>query len=402
MAQKLDSIEAAIADIKAGKMVVVVDDEERENEGDLVMAAEKVTPQAINFMAKEGRGLICAPLSDEIANRLELFPMVSNNTEFLRTNFTVSVDYNRGTTTGISATDRAKTVKALVSAGSKATDFNRPGHIFPLRARKGGVLVRAGHTEAAVDLADLAGLKSAGLICEIAKEDGEMAKFPYLKNFAKKFDLKLISIKDLIQYRTCREKLVERKAETLLPTEFGDFQCIIFQSKIDKKEHVALVKGNVAGKKNVLVRVHSECLTGEVFHSLRCDCGPQLERALTMIAKKGLGVLVYMRQEGRGIGLMNKIKAYKLQEQGYDTVEANKKLGFKPDLRTYGIGAQILVDLGLSTIHLLTNNPKKVVGLEGYGLHITERMPIEISPNTVNRGYLEAKKKRMGHFLKDV
>ncbi len=396
------SIRQAIADIKAGKMVIVVDDEQRENEGDLVMAAEMVTPQAVNFMAKEARGLICVPVSEEIAYRLELIPMVSNNTESLKTNFTVSVDLKVGTTTGISASDRAKTVLALVNPKSKAADFNKPGHIFPLRALSGGVLVRAGHTEAAVDLAKMAGFSAAGVICEIAKENGEMARMPYLRTFAKKFGLSIISIKDLIEYRNSCEKLIEKKAETLLPTEYGDFRFIVYHTKIDQKEHVALVKGDITGKKPVLVRVHSECLTGEVFHSKKCDCGLQLDSAMKSIAKEGRGVLLYMRQEGRGIGLFNKILAYKLQEKGMDTVDANKALGFKPDLRTYGVGAQILADLGLTKIRLLTNNPKKIVGLEGYGLSVSERLPIEILPTKVNREYLSTKKTRMNHILKNV
>lgn len=402
MKSQLDTIEAAIEDIKVGKMIVVVDDEDRENEGDLVMAADLVTPEAINFMAKEARGLICTPLAEEIANHFELFPMVTTNSEAQRTNFTVSVDYKHGTTTGISASDRAKTIKMLTDLKATAVDFNRPGHIFPLRSKNGGVLVRAGHTEAAIDLVKFAGLSPVGVICEIAKEDGEMARMPYLLEFAKKHALKIISIRELIHYRSCKEKFVQRQAETLLPTDFGNFRFIVYRNELDKKEHVALVYGTIDPKKPTLVRVHSECLTGEVFHSMKCDCREQLENGLQMIAKEGNGVFVYMRQEGRGIGLVNKIKAYSLQEKGYDTVEANTKLGFKADLREYGIGAQILVDLGVKEFRLMTNNPKKIIGLEGYGLKLVDRVSIEIPANKVNHDYMVTKKKRMGHMLKDV
>mgnify|MGYP003996113131 FL=1 len=400
--QKFSTIESAVSDLKEGEMVVVVDDEDRENEGDLVMLAEKVTAKDINFMMTEGRGLVCSPITASRAAELGLPLMVDDNEEQHKCNFTVSVDYKKETTTGISASDRAKTVKALAGGKAKPSDFARPGHVFPLIARKGGVFVRAGHTEASVDLAKLAGAKEAGVICEVARSDGEMAKGAELFEFAKKHGLKIMTIKDLIEYRREKESLVKRVAEANLPTDFGMFKIFVYKSDVDSDEHVALVAGDVYGKKDVLVRVHSECLTGDLFSSLRCDCGNQLHHALELVAKKGSGVVLYMRQEGRGIGLVNKLKAYNLQDDGYDTVDANRKLGFEDDLRDYGVGAQILVDLGVSTIHLLTNNPKKVVGLEGYGLKITKRLPIEVSPNNRNRKYLKTKKDKMGHILKDV
>ncbi|HUD82459.1 MAG TPA: bifunctional 3,4-dihydroxy-2-butanone-4-phosphate synthase/GTP cyclohydrolase II [Candidatus Saccharimonadales bacterium] len=399
MKNAFDSIESVIADVRKGRMVVVVDDADRENEGDLIMAAECVTPAAVNFMARHGRGLICVPTTYERLKQLGVEQMVVQNTENFRTDFQVSVDSARGITTGISAADRALTIKIMADPTAVPEDLVQPGHVFPLRAKAGGVLQRAGHTEAAVDLAKLAGQRAIGIVCEIMSEDGSMARLPELKRFASKHKLKLCTIADLIHYRRTREKLVERVEVVKMPTSYGDFDLYLYRSNLDGQHHLALVKGDVAGKKNVLVRVHSECLTGDVFGSRRCDCGPQLHQALRLIAAEGRGVLVYMRQEGRGIGLPSKIKAYKLQERGYDTVEANLKLGYGMDLREYGLGAQILVDLGLKTISLLTNNPRKVVGLEGYGLEIIEQLPIKIRPNPHNEKYLETKRKKLGHLL---
>lgn len=399
MKQRFDSIESVIADIRKGKMVIVVDDADRENEGDLIMAAQHVSAKAINFMAKHGRGLICVPTTDERLQQLGIERMVRQNREVFRTDFQVSVDAAHGIGSGISALDRANTINIMASPTATPDDLVQPGHVFPLRAKPGGVLQRAGHTEAAVDLVTLAGARPIGVICEIMNDDGTMARLPALQKFAKKHRLKLCTIADLIEYRRTREKLVERIETVKMPTEFGEFDLVLYRSKVDGQNHLALVRGDVAGKKDVLVRVHSECLTGDVFGSRRCDCGPQLHQAMRQVAEAGRGVIVYMRQEGRGIGLAPKIKAYKLQEQGYDTVEANEKLGFKMDLREYGLGAQILVDLGLKTIRLLTNNPKKLVGLVGYGLKVVEQVSIRVKPNPHNAKYLKTKKQKLGHLL---
>jgi len=396
----LATIPEAIEDIKAGKFVIVVDDEDRENEGDLVMAAEKVTSKAINFMAKHGRGLICMPVTGERLDELQIPMMVSNNTSNFGTAFTVSVEAKHGTSTGISAADRAQTVKVIIDPGTRPKDLVMPGHMFPLRARDGGVLVRAGQTEATVDLARLAGLYPAGVCCEIMNEDGTMARLPQLEVIAEKFGLKIVSVADLIAYRFRHEKLVNRVAEARLPTPYGEFKVIAYRSQADPDEHLALVMGDVATDDPVLIRVHSQCLTGDVFHSLRCDCGEQVQMAMQKISAEGRGVILYMRQEGRGIGIHNKIKAYALQDAGLDTVEANISLGFDPDPRDYGIGAQILADLGLRNMRLMTNNPKKMSGLESFGLKITEQLPLTTQPNRYNRRYLQTKQKKMGHLLK--
>ncbi len=396
-----DPIEDAIDDVRHGKMVIVADDEDRENEGDLVCAASAVTPEIINFMTTHGRGLICAALTRERADELGLPPMTETNSDPHGTAFTVSVDAHRrfGVTTGISAHDRAKTIQVILDPETRPSDLRRPGHIFPLRARRGGVLRRVGQTEASVDLARLAGFPPAGVICEILSSDGSMARRPELEAFAKAHDLKFVTVAQLVSYRLQKERLVRRIAEAILPTPFGNFEIIGYESYIDKTEHVALVKGELSGKSDVLVRMHSECLTGDVFGSLRCDCGEQLSAAMRRIDEEGQGAVVYLKQEGRGIGLGNKLKAYELQDQGQDTVEANHALGFKDDLRDYGLGAQILLDLGLTSIRLLTNNPKKIVGLEGYGLEVTGREPIQVKPGEFNEEYLATKRTKLGHIL---
>lgn len=400
---RFNTVDEAIVDIENGKMIILVDDEDRENEGDLCMAAEKITPEAINFMAKYGRGLICLSLTPERVEELDLPMMTDENTSPFGTAFTVSIEAKRGVTTGISAADRARTIQTAIDPKSNAEDLAKPGHIFPLRARPGGVLQRAGQTEGSVDLAKLARLYPAGVICEIMNEDGTMARVPQLSAFAKKHNLKIVTIKDLIKYRMRTELFVKRIATVTLPTKYGDdFTAIVYANDIDSNVHIALVKGEINPDKPTLVRVHSECLTGDVFGSQRCDCGDQLQRAMQMIKKEGKGIILYMKQEGRGIGLINKLRAYELQDKGLDTVEANIKLGFKPDLRDYGIGAQILVDLGVRKMRLITNNPKKIVGLEGYGLKVVERVSIEMSPNETNIVYLKTKKKKLGHILNNV
>ncbi|MCE9599553.1 MAG: bifunctional 3,4-dihydroxy-2-butanone-4-phosphate synthase/GTP cyclohydrolase II [Spirochaetia bacterium] len=394
--------EQAIEEIRTGKMIILVDSEDRENEGDLVIAAEYADAAAVNFMATHGRGLICVPVPEETAARLDLGPMVRKNTDQLRTNFTISVDAAEGTTTGISAQDRAATIKVLAEPASRAEDLIRPGHVFPLIAAPGGVLRRAGHTEASTDLARLAGLKPAAVICEIMNEDGSMARMPDLKEFAKKHNLSIYTIEDLIRYRRQHDSLIRLEVDARIPSEYGEFRVFAYSTTVDDKVHLAMVHGDVHGKASVPVRVHSECLTGDVFHSLRCDCGEQLARALAFISSQECGVLLYMRQEGRGIGLLNKLRAYELQDGGLDTVEANEKLGFAADLRDYGIGAQILSSLGLTSMQLITNNPRKIVGLEGHGLVITGRIPLAVVAGDENRNYLKTKKERLGHLLDTV
>ncbi|MSR43068.1 MAG: bifunctional 3,4-dihydroxy-2-butanone-4-phosphate synthase/GTP cyclohydrolase II [Pedosphaera sp.] len=399
MKTHFDSIESVLDDIHRGRMVIVVDDADRENEGDLIMAAEKATPATVNFMAKHGRGLICVPTTGERLRQLGIEQMVTQNRETFKTDFQVSVDGVHGVSTGISAADRARTIQVLAAPAAVPEDLARPGHIFPLRARPGGVLQRAGHTEAAVDLARLAGCRPVGVICEIMSDSGEMARLPELRRFSRKHKLKICSIEELIKFRRSREKLVERIEVVKMPTDYGDFDLYLYRSALDDQHHIALVKGDVTGRKEVLVRVHSECLTGDIFASRRCDCGPQLHQAMKQVSQAGRGVIVYMRQEGRGIGLAPKIKAYKLQEKGLDTVEANQRLGFGMDLREYGLGAQILVDLGVKTIRLLTNNPKKIIGLDGYGLQIVEQVPIKIASNPHNERYLKTKREKLGHLI---
>ncbi len=393
------SIEDALKDIRAGKMVILVDDEDRENEGDLTIAAEKITPEAINFMATHGRGLICLSMTGDTLDALGLPLMVDNNTSQFETGFTISIEAREGVTTGISAADRATTIIAATADNAKPEDLVRPGHIFPLRARKGGVMVRSGQTEGSVDLARLAGLKPNGVICEIMNDDGTMARMPDLEEFSEKHKIGICSIADLIEYRMRTESFVHKAVETKIPTEFGAFKTIVYENDVEDLQHIALVKGEIDSTKPVLVRVHSECLTGDIFGSMRCDCREQLHKSLSMINEEGCGVLLYIRQEGRGIGLVNKLKAYVLQDKGYDTVEANEKLGFKADLRNYGIGAQVLADLGIKQMKLITNNPKKIVGLEGYGLSVVEKVSIETTPNEFNKSYLECKKLKMGHML---
>lgn len=396
----VSTINEAIEDMKNGKMVILVDDEDRENEGDLCMAAQHVTPEAINFMARYGRGLICLSMADELADRLNLPLMTTNNKSQFGTAFTVSIEARKGVTTGISAKDRATTILTAVADETKPDDLVSPGHVFPIRAKKGGVLVRTGQTEGSVDLARLAYLKPAGVICEVMKEDGSMARMPDLEIFAKEHGIKIVTVAGLIDFRMQHERLIKRVAEATLPTRYGgEFKVIVYENDVDEMKHIALVKGDIQPENEVLVRVHSECVTGDLFGSLRCDCGDQLHKAMEMVDKEGKGVIVYMHQEGRGIGLANKIKAYNLQDHGRDTVEANLELGFKNDLRDYGIGAQILVDLGVRKMRLMTNNPKKIIGVEGYGVKVVERVPIEIRPNENNIRYLRTKKDKMGHLL---
>ena len=396
------TIEQAIEDIKAGKMVILVDDEDRENEGDLTMAAEAITPEAINFMAKYGRGLICLSMTGDMADRLGLPPMVEDNTSQYGTGFTVSIEAREGVTTGISAADRATTIQVAVADGATAEDLARPGHIFPLRAREGGVMVRVGQTEGSVDLAQLAGCKPAGVICEIMDDDGTMARIPSLEEFSKTHGIGICTIADLVEYRLKHESFVRAAAETVIPTEFGgDFKIIAYENDLDNLTHIAMVKGDIDPEVPILVRVHSECMTGDIFGSMRCDCGDQLHKAMHMMDEAGSGVILYLRQEGRGIGLVNKLKAYELQRQGCDTVEANLRLGFKADMRDYGVGAQILVDLGVKKMRLMTNNPTKMVGLDGYGLSVVEQVPIEVVPNEHNKGYLRCKLLKMGHTFKE-